>query len=162
MKRSPSGTAPPDKGPRAATVVLIAALAIVLAFAGSFIFGLRGGSRADPLPTPDTADTPQPRVVNDARARVEVYNGAGRSGLAKQATAQLRDAGFDVVQFGNASQIRDSSEVIDRVGKPDIARAIGAALGISKITTTIDTTRYVEATVILGGDWLRRDPATAN
>lgn len=128
----------------------------MLAFAGSFIFGLRGGNRERPL-VPDTVATPQPRIVNDARARVEVYNGAGKPGLAKHVTAQLRDAGFDVVQFGNARTLRATSEVIDRVGKPEIAKSIGEALGITQVTTAVDTTRYVDATVLLGSDWVRRD-----
>lgn len=128
----------------------------MLAFAGSFIFGLRNGDHERTV-VPDTVATPQPRVVNDARARVEVYNGAGKSGLAKHVTSLLRDGGFDVVQFGNAGEIRATSEVIDRVGKPGIAKAIAEALGITKVTTVVDTTRYVEATVLLGSDWLRRD-----
>lgn len=164
MKRSPSGTASPDKGPGTTTIVLLLALAIVLAFAGSFIFGLRG-SRAERAPEPDTAAAPrQPVVVRDTRARVEVLNGAGQTGLAKLATQQLRDAGFDVVQFGNAGGIRDTSEVLDRIGKPAVARSIAEVLGINKVTTAIDTSRYVEATVILGSDWARtrNHPDTAN
>lgn len=155
MKRSRSGTASPDKGPGTTTIVLLVALAIVLAFAGSFIFGLRG-SRAERAIEPDTAAAPQqPVVVRDTRARVEVLNGGGRSGLAKLATQQLRDAGFDVVQFGNAGGIKDTSEVLDRNGNPEVARAIAAVLGIAKVTTAIDTSRYVEATVVLGSDWTR-------
>jgi hypothetical protein len=36
------------------------------------------------------------------RIRVEILNGGGHAGAAREATDQLRDLGFDVVFFGNA------------------------------------------------------------
>jgi hypothetical protein len=125
----------------------------VLAFAGSFIFGLRRSSTVS-ADTPLTDTVAQPAPVHTSRGRVEVLNAAGRAGLARIATQRLRDAGFDVVQFGNAGDAQESSQVLDRVGNDSIAAAAGATLGISRIARGIDTTRYVDATVILGRDWL--------
>lgn len=161
MKRSRSGTAPPDNNPGLPTILLIAALVIVLAFAGSLIFGLRGGSREGRVqPEPDKVK-PAPLVVNDSRAKVEVQNGSGKTGLAKLATEQLRDAGFDVVQFGHAGKIVQTSQVIDRVGKSSVATSVAKALGISVVRTEIDQSRLVDATVLLGKDWANRNaPAT--
>jgi hypothetical protein len=86
--------------------------------------------------------------------RVEVLNGAGRAGLARVATAALRDAGYDVVFFGNAPAFdTDSSVVIDRVDRPELAEAVGAAAGIGRIRSEPDPGRQVEATVLLGRDW---------
>jgi len=86
--------------------------------------------------------------------RVEVLNGAGRAGLARVATAALRDAGFDVVYFGNAPAFdTDSSVVIDRVDRPEVAVAVGRAAGIDRIHSEPDPGRQVEATVLLGRDW---------
>jgi hypothetical protein len=158
VKRSRSGTASHDKGPGTSAIVLMIALATVLAFAGSFVFGLkRPGVRDQAAPVVETDEREVPVAHG---GRVEVLNGAGKSGLARVATDQLRAAGFDVVQFGNADDIRAKSQVIDRVGKLDAATAIGRTLGISDVKTQIDSTRYVDVSVILGSDWAaRRTPA---
>ena len=154
MKRSRSGTASPDKGPGATTIILLLALATVLAFAGSFVFGLKSPSA--PEPAAPVVEVDAPHVSGAQTGRVEVLNGAGRSGLARVATDQLRDAGFDVVQFGNAGEITARSQVIDRGGKLDVATAIGQTLGIADVKTEVDTTRYVDVSVILGRDWAQR------
>jgi hypothetical protein len=152
VKRSRSGTPQPADQPRTSTIVLLIALAIVLAFAGSLIFGLRGPHEPPPVAeTPESA-TPPNVVVRDTRAKVEVLNGSGKTGLAKLATEQLRDAGFDVVQFGNGP-VTQKSYVLDRVGKLDLATTVGHALSITDVRTKIDTTRYVDASVVLGRDW---------
>jgi hypothetical protein len=88
------------------------------------------------------------------RLRVEVLNGARVPGLARSATRVLRQQNFDVVYFGNAAGgARDTSEVIDRVGRPEDARRVAEALGIATVRSAPDTTLYLEATVVLGRDW---------
>jgi hypothetical protein len=89
-----------------------------------------------------------------SRIRVEVLNGAGIAGLAREVTERLRDQGFDVVYYGNASPaLPDSTVVLDRAGNQSATEAVAAALGIERIETVIDTTLYLEATVVLGPDW---------
>jgi hypothetical protein len=129
-------------------IALALALLAVAAFVVSFIAGVRGRVRAaDPSATAlDAAGSP--------RVRIEVLNGAGRAGIAREATERLRDGGFDVVYFGNAREFgRDSSVVIDRVGKDAAARAVAAALGIATVQSSPDSTLLLEVTVILGTDW---------
>ena len=157
MKRSRSGTQPPSDGLRPQTILLLMALGIVLAFAASAIFGLRRSTTQPPTPL-DNADTSVAAPVTSGRGRVEVLNGAGTAGLAKLATEKLRDAGFDVVQFGNARRATDTSSVMDRVGNLAVANSVGHALGITNIKTVIDTTRYVDATVVIGKDWIGKPP----
>lgn len=152
MKRSRSGTAQPTDGPRLPTILLMVALAVVLAFAGSLVFGLRGSHEPDVTDREVKVEKPQSAVVHDARAKVEVLNGSGKTGLAKLATTKLRDAGFDVVQFGNAKTTA-SSYVIDRIGRKEVATAVGKSIGIGSVQTQVDTARYVDATVVLGKDW---------
>ena len=95
------------------------------------------------------------------RVRVEVLNGAGQSGLARSATDVLRDEGFDVVYFGNADDFgRDSSVVLDRVGRVDLARAVADALGIPRVLSEPDSNLYLDATVVLGEDWSAPEAAT--
>jgi hypothetical protein len=92
------------------------------------------------------------------RVRVEVLNGAGVVGLARAATAQLREAGFDVVQFGNARTFdQDSSVVIDRVGRIELAEAVANALGIPNVLTEPDPNLFVEVTVLLGRTWQEQE-----
>ena len=94
-------------------------------------------------------------VWSGERERVEVYNAGGVSGMAREATGVLRDAGFDLVTFGNAA-VFDSlrpSEVVDRVGRADMAQAVAATLGIDNVQSEPDPNLYVDVTVVLGRKW---------
>jgi hypothetical protein len=133
----------------AAVVGLITVL-LVAVFVASIVTGLDsgGGGAADPggaMPRPPTSE---PRI------RVEVLNAAGRGGLAREATRRLRARGFDVVYFGNAHEFgRETSEVVDRVGREEVARSVADALGIATVRSEPDAERLLEVTVLLGLDW---------
>lgn len=78
----------------------------------------------DMLPRPEVAargEAPVARIKRvvpaSDRVRVEVLNGTSTRGLARRATAAMRDAGFDVVSSGNATERPDSSLVIVRTGR---------------------------------------------
>jgi hypothetical protein len=127
---------------------LAATLLAVVVLTGSLIVGLRDGTPTVAAPGPD------PRLDGN-RVRVEVLNGAGIAGLAREATRELRDRNFDVVYFGNAGGAhRDSSVVLDRVGRPEEAETVARVLGIHTVASQPDSTLYLEATVILGRDWV--------
>jgi hypothetical protein len=96
-------------------------------------------------------------VPDDVRIKVEVLNASGQRGLARRATFALRDAGFDVVRFDNATENRDSTLVLSRSGHDDWADLVSRALGGAKVESRPDSTRYVDVTVLLGADW--RPPA---
>lgn len=107
-------------------------------------------SRADAVTIAPVRSFPSPRE----RVRVEVLNAGGVTGRAREATQELRDIGFDVVHFGNADRFdRDSSVVLDRVGRPDLARAVSEALGVQAVTTELDPNLFVDVTVLLGREW---------
>ncbi len=98
-----------------------------------------------------------PRYVPPERVRVEVLNAGGVAGLAREVTNLLRDDGFDVVQFGNAGTFdRDSTVVIDRVGRDELAEGVANALGIRNVLTEPDSNLFVDVTVLLGRDWAER------
>lgn len=145
--------------PRMENLLLGAALVAAIAFAVSLVSGLwfvRGDDRADAA-APGETRTAVRMPDGGPRIRVEVLNGAGKAGLARQAMDVLRDEGFDVVYFGNArGGSRDTSVVLDRVGNPEAGKKVAGALDIARHRTSVDTTRYVDVTVILGRDWRRK------
>jgi len=113
---------------------------------GSSLFN-RGGE------TPGAEQQQAIRGVQ-GRVRVEVLNGSGVSGVAWDATRTLRDAGFDVVGFGNAGTYSDDpSVVMDRVGEMETARLVALSLGIAQVRSEPDSTLFVDVTVRLGPDW---------
>ena len=92
----------------------------------------------------------------NTRIKVEVLNATTTKGLARRATLFLRDRGFDVVAVGTANQQQGQTVVIDRSGHPAWAKLIANALGAT-VTTRRDSSRYVDATVLVGANW--RPPA---
>jgi hypothetical protein len=97
------------------------------------------------------------------RVRVEVLNGGGQAGAARAATGLLREAGFDVVFFGNAGSFdQDSSLVLDRVGEPAWARAVAEALGIHNLRSEPNPNLYLDVSVVLGRDWVAPDTDTGS
>jgi hypothetical protein len=129
---------------------------LVVLLGAAILLGSALAQYWEPSPEPSRAASPvRPRD----RVRVEVLNGGGIAGIARNATRTLRDRGFDVVYYGNAETFsRDSSVVLDRVGRADLARAVAEVLGISRIATETDSTLYVEVTVRLGPEWPSSDP----
>jgi len=101
------------------------------------------------LPLPEGV---RPRVSE--RVRVEVLNGGGFAGAAREATVSLRELGFDVVFFGNAGTFdRDSSVVLDRTGTLEQARQVADALGIRDVRSEPDSNLYLDVSVVLGKEW---------
>jgi hypothetical protein len=84
---------------------------------------------------------------------VEVLNGTPTAGLARVGTRTLRRQGVDVVFFGTADTTYDSPRLIVRRGSREPADEIRQLLGAGKIEVANDSTRRVDVTVILGGDW---------
>lgn len=122
----------------------------VAALVGSLAAGVMAGRSGAAAPL---ADRPARPVPNE-RVRVEVLNASGVPGLAARGRTHLRDFGYDVVQIGNASGFApDSSVVLDRVGRMELARAVADAAGIPRVFARPDANLYVDVTVVLGRDW---------
>ncbi|MCR4341066.1 MAG: LytR C-terminal domain-containing protein [Gemmatimonadaceae bacterium] len=118
----------------------------------------RGSSEVQAAGAPGSFDDEAYNVVapDGVRIKVEVQNATATRGLARQATLYLRDRGFDVVSFGNASERRDSTLVLDRSGHADWAALVATAMK-ARAESRPDTSRYLDVTVLVGGDW--RPPA---
>ncbi|HST61384.1 MAG TPA: LytR C-terminal domain-containing protein, partial [Longimicrobium sp.] len=129
------------------------------------LMGRRGGgaedvAAADSARSPGRSPVPRPA----GRVRVEVLNASGVPGLARRGTEVLRDGGYDVVSYGNAPGFApDSSLVLDRVGRMEVARSVADAVQIPRVYARPDSNVYVDVTVVLGKDWAAEnaeEPAT--
>ena len=118
-----------------------AGVALVLALAGCG----RGAAPAHAVP-----GDRRPTIV------VEVLNASGRPGNARVGTRMLRRAGIDVVYFGNAPAelgIIDSTRIIVRRGSADVGNRVRRALGTGRVQVQPDSTRLLDASVLLGADF---------
>jgi len=100
-------------------------------------------------------EQPSPRPPR--RIRVEVLNGCGEPGLAKEVARFLREHGFDVVngEGSNASYFNFlESIVVDRCGDLEKARYVAKVLGIRNCIQQVYEEGYhiEEVTVVLGKD----------
>ena len=126
---------------------LAAVCLAVLVLLGSMVAGM--------LREPPTEGEMPPEEPPARRVRVEVLNAGGVPRVARRGTEQLRDAGFDVVYYGNAPRSfhPDTSLVLDRVGDAAAAASVALALGLDRVRAAPDTGLYLEVTVVLGRDW---------
>lgn len=83
----------------------------------------------------------------------EVRNASGRPGLARLVTRLLREKGVDVVYFGNASEVVDSTSVLVRRGPVDAGQAVGRLLGVRRVAPAADPRPRVDVTVLIGKDY---------
>jgi len=94
------------------------------------------------------------RVVPEGtRVRIEVLNATDTRGLARRAMFALRDAGFDVVYFGNTAERSDSSVVRDRSGHADWAALAARAVRGARIESKPDSSHFLDLTVLVGRNW---------
>ena len=85
---------------------------------------------------------------------VEVLNANGRSGDARVGTRVLREAGIDVVYFGNASESGlDSTRIIVRRGAGKVGERVRAVLGQGRVEVQLDSSRLLDVSVLLGADF---------
>ncbi|MDQ6886766.1 MAG: LytR C-terminal domain-containing protein [Gemmatimonadota bacterium] len=91
------------------------------------------------------------------RIRVQVLNATRQRGLARRATMFLRDCGFDVVENGTISPVRETTVVYDRSGHPDWARLVASTFTGAVVESRPDSSHYVDVTVLVGAAW--RPPA---
>ena len=127
-----------------------------LAFA--LVGGLLALATATALPARKSLGRSADRAAaSNSRVRVQVLNATRTRGLARRAMLYLRDQGFDVVEVGTMAAARDTTLVIDRSGHPEWARNVATSLGMARIETRRDSSRYLDVTVLIGSSW--RPPA---
>lgn len=95
------------------------------------------------------------------RTVVEVLNITRRGGLARTGTRVLRQAGIDVVSYGNAVPIperSDSTRILVRRGDRAAGERVRRALQVGTVVMRPDSTRLVDVSVLLGADFAARAP----
>jgi len=93
------------------------------------------------------------RAPEGVRIRVQVLNATTTRGLARRATMLLRDRGFDVVENGTLSQLRDTTLVLDLSGHPEWANRIAQIFAPARVTARADSSRYLDIAVVIGSTW---------
>lgn len=136
-------------------LVFAALLLFVVLGAGSYALRARSGVTSI---VPELARREEVRAPSGVRIRVQVLNTTRTRGLARRATRVLRDRGFDVVEMGTRGPPRDTTLVIDRSGNSEWAAAVARILGpAARVEARLDSSRYLDVTVLLGSSW--RAPA---
>ena len=99
------------------------------------------------------------KKIDRAKIRIEVLNGCGEKGIAKEVTTRLRALGYDVVNVGNAESFYyDVTIIIDRIGKIENAKDVAKALKTDNYIQQIDKNRILEVSVIIGKDYQKIFP----
>lgn len=97
-------------------------------------------------------DTTVGHAPPGVRIKVEVLNASRSHGAARRAMLLLRDRGYDVVAMGTTNRTQTATVVLDRSNHPEWTQLLTKAIG-GKAVERPDTSRYLDATVVLGSDW---------
>ena len=117
-----------------------------------------GKSSAENIPSEEQEPLIQPVPQ---KTQVEVLNGCGAAGVAKQTTDYLRTEDIDVVSMGNYKNYSvPNSMVIDRMGERQTAEKIAKIMGIAndQIKTEIDESKQLAASIVIGKDYKNLKP----
>jgi hypothetical protein len=125
-------------------------LALVLAGAGAFAWRRYGSP--EQIPFIETSSVPEVLVPPGVRIKVEVLNATKVRGLGRKATLFLRDRGFDVVAVSTSRLQMESTLVLDRSNHPEWAALVARAFN-ARVEERPDSSRYLDVTVLVGGDW---------
>lgn len=85
--------------------------------------------------------------------QIEVRNGTGEPGLARDVTRRLRLMGIDVLLEGNAERFDFSESIlVDRRGNPALMRRLQRRLGVRRVIVQVQQNSLVDATLVVGRD----------
>jgi hypothetical protein len=115
-------------------------------------------SVGEPGTNADNENPPEKQVLQPVSRslQIEVLNGCGKEGLARDITYYLRQKDIDVVSQGNYVNFNvRKSMIIDRVDDPEKIKMLAKILGISpdQIQVKVEPSLQLDATVVLGKDY---------
>jgi LCP family protein required for cell wall assembly len=94
-----------------------------------------------------------PAPIGD-QVNIEILNGSGNPGQAQSLRNYFLEYGFNVVHYGNALRNDyQNTMVIDRIGRPSLAKQIADIINCREVYTRIDKTLLVDVTIIIGNDF---------
>jgi len=94
-----------------------------------------------------------PAPIED-EIKIEILNGSNNPGQAQSLRNYFLEYGFNVVHFGNAMRSDyEKTMVIDRIGRPSLAKRIADIINCKEVYTRIDKTLLVDITIIIGNDF---------
>ncbi len=97
---------------------------------------------------------PMSETAGGQTIRVEVLNGSGKGGVAKEMTDYLRARGFDVIDYDNAeSQSFYETVVLDRAGDRTLAERLARVIGARHVLQQKNPYLALDVTLILGHDY---------
>lgn len=94
-----------------------------------------------------------PAPIGD-EIKIEILNGSNNPGQAQSLRNSFLEYGFNVIHYGNA--LRSDYEktiVIDRIGRPSLAKRIADIINCNEVYTRIDKNLMVDVTIVLGNDF---------
>lgn len=153
-------TPPPLQEKKKSKKLLFIIIIIVLGLAGFLM--IRSNSllkqNTEPTPSPQAIQTPQPTpaaILIRSDWSLEVLNGSGTSGLAKQIALKLQDLGYQVVKTGNADRDYDKTQILikkELLEKADLVIAdIKDVIKIASVAGEL-TEGTASARIIIGKD----------
>ena len=94
-----------------------------------------------------------PAPVGD-EINIEILNGSTNPGQAQSLRNYFVEYGFNIVHYGNAPRNDyEKTLVVDRIGRPSLARRIADIINCQEVHTRIDKTLLVDVTIIIGNDF---------
>ena len=135
--------------------LIVALLMTVVIGAGAAWWAMRDTPAiASATGTMGAIDDSLGRAPDDSRVRVRVLNASGTRGYARRATIELRDRGFDVVEYETERGTpRRGTLIVSHTGHQDWAERLQRAVGTGAIESRPDSLRYVDLTIFVGRDW---------
>jgi LCP family protein required for cell wall assembly len=94
-----------------------------------------------------------PSPIGD-ELNIEILNGSTNPGQAQSLRNYFVEYGFNIVHYGNALRSDyDKTLVIDRTGRPSVAKRIADIINCDEVHTRIDKSLMVDVTIIIGNDF---------
>lgn len=91
--------------------------------------------------------------VPEESFQIEVLNGTGEPGVAREVTMKLRKMGIDVLIEGNADHFDYKETVlVDRRGNPELMKRLARRLGVRTVVKQIQEKPRTDATLVVGWD----------
>ncbi|MCG3204788.1 MAG: Transcriptional regulator LytR [Elusimicrobia bacterium] len=93
-------------------------------------------------------------VPQSGRITVKVWNASGKSGAGYEMTKFLRQAGYDVIDWGNYGNQQLQTRVIDRMGQIENAKLVAATMGVENYHSEPNPKALVDVDVVIGQNYM--------